>query len=284
MKDVQGIQRGKCKDTSCECEEYRTSPQAQDLRCEYCNHTPVEHVRIIELGACKICGKDECDKYQSDDPNSYTDCGYCGCGANQHAGAEKLRKQTPRSSSQQGGMAPTQGMPQGGGMSTVFQPRQDAYGQPVQTSDFGTCKCPGCTFPRRREGGKVHDFCSRTCAKKFGDMQSSFYQQKKMVAAHAAQQGGPSQGLVQSQPPHGGGPVSSSSGPPPTNSGGGFFSSLLGSSTTSTPPTGGPTSTPSMPPGSGPAATGGKMCSKCRVRQANPGKGWCQQCFQQSNP
>ncbi len=26
----------------------------------------------------------------------------------------------------------------------------------------------------------------------------------------------------------------------------------------------------------------GKLCSKCQVRQTNPGKGWCQQCFTQS--
>ena len=91
MKDIQGIQRGKCN--SCECEEYRTTakPERGSLRCEYCNHTPGEHVRIIELGACRVCGKEECDKYQSDDPNSYTDCGYCGCGADLHAGAEKCK-------------------------------------------------------------------------------------------------------------------------------------------------------------------------------------------------
>lgn len=88
MKDVQGIQRGKCN--SCECEEYRTSPQqSSNLRCEYCNHTPVEHVKIIELGACISCGKDECNKYQSEDPNQYTDCAYCGCSAQGHSGAEK---------------------------------------------------------------------------------------------------------------------------------------------------------------------------------------------------
>ena len=88
MKDIQGVQRGKCN--TCECEEYRTSPtQPGQLRCEYCNHTPGEHVRIIALGACSKCGKDECNKYQSEDPNSYTDCEYCGCPAHTHAGADK---------------------------------------------------------------------------------------------------------------------------------------------------------------------------------------------------
>lgn len=85
MKDIQGIQRGKCN--SCECEEYRAPAAPGQLRCEYCNHTPGEHVRMVELGACTKCGKDNCDKYVSEDPNSYTDCQYCGCGANHHEGA-----------------------------------------------------------------------------------------------------------------------------------------------------------------------------------------------------
>ena len=96
-----------------------------------------------------------------------------------------MRKPTPRPSSQQGegGMGlPSQGMPQGGGLGSGFQPRQDAYGQPVQIAKYGTCKCPGCKYPKRIEGDKIHDFCSRTCAKKYNEMQSSFYQQKMAVA------------------------------------------------------------------------------------------------------
>ena len=99
MKDIQGIQRGKCNSAGCECEEYRTVSSSSGggggkLRCEYCNHTPVDHVKIIELGACSKCkaSGEDCDKYESDDPNSYTDCAYCGCGANHHAGAEKCTK------------------------------------------------------------------------------------------------------------------------------------------------------------------------------------------------
>ena len=91
MKDIQGIMRGKC--TSCECEEYRTlaEPQmAASLRCEYCNHTPGEHIKIIELGACTECGEEECSKYVSEDSKGYTDCAYCGCGANKHAGAARI--------------------------------------------------------------------------------------------------------------------------------------------------------------------------------------------------
>ena len=88
MKDVQGIKRGKCN--ACECEEYRTPPSdsPSKFRCEYCNHTPVEHVKIIKLGKCK-CG--DCEKYQSEEENSYTECGYCGCEASDHAGAEKCK-------------------------------------------------------------------------------------------------------------------------------------------------------------------------------------------------
>ncbi len=86
MKDIQGINRGKCNE--CECEEYRAPPEPGRLRCEYCNHTPADHVRIVALGACK-CGK--CDTYISDKPNEYTECQYCDCDASEHAGAEKRK-------------------------------------------------------------------------------------------------------------------------------------------------------------------------------------------------
>lgn len=88
MKDVQGIQRGKCN--SCECIEYRTPEESGKYSCGYCGHRPVDHVRIIELGGCRA--KDcDCDKYSSDDPNSYTDCQYCGCSASVHEGAEACK-------------------------------------------------------------------------------------------------------------------------------------------------------------------------------------------------
>ena len=94
MKDIQGYNRGKCN--SCECQEYREPPVADTspdkpriLRCEYCNHTPVEHVWIIVLGECTKCGADNCNKYESEEKNSYTDCGYCGCSPNDHKGADK---------------------------------------------------------------------------------------------------------------------------------------------------------------------------------------------------
>ena len=93
-------------------------------------------------------------------------------------------------------MPPAQGqpIPQGGGMVQAgampgtsqpgFSPRQDAYGQAMQQASFGNCIRPGCSYPKRREGNKLHDFCSRTCSKKFADMQSTFHQQK-VAAAHA---------------------------------------------------------------------------------------------------
>ena len=85
MKDVQGIQRGKCN--SCECNEYRTPEEQGKYSCGYCGHRPVEHVRIVELGECRTKGCD-CDKYSPEDPNSYSDCQYCGCSASVHKGSE----------------------------------------------------------------------------------------------------------------------------------------------------------------------------------------------------
>ena len=90
MKDIQGIERGKCN--QCECEEYRAPPPDSSsgrLRCEYCNHTPGEHVRIIALGACNKCEPGNCTNYEPEDLKSYSDCQYCGCAAVHHAGAEK---------------------------------------------------------------------------------------------------------------------------------------------------------------------------------------------------
>ena len=44
---------------------------------------------------------------------------------------------------------------------------------------------PGCPFPKRIDGDRVHDYCSRTCAQKHSGMQASFHQQKA-AAAHQA--------------------------------------------------------------------------------------------------
>ena len=51
-----------------------------------------------------------------------------------------------------------------------IQPRLDTYGQPMQSSQLG-CKAPGCLYGRRIEGNKIHDFCSKTCAQRFAQMQ-----------------------------------------------------------------------------------------------------------------
>ncbi len=84
MKDVTGIERGKCN--SCPCTEYRIQAGSGGLRCDYCNHTPAEHAKVAQLGACLTCGRDTCDKYVPEDGHSTGECQYCGCDANSHAG------------------------------------------------------------------------------------------------------------------------------------------------------------------------------------------------------
>lgn len=91
MKDVHGIQRGKCHSHSCECEEYIAPSTSGKLRCEYCNHTPVDHDKIVKLGKCNKCG--DCEAYESEDKNSCSDCQYCGCSSTDHEGAEKRKAQ-----------------------------------------------------------------------------------------------------------------------------------------------------------------------------------------------
>ena len=87
-----------------------------------------------------------------------------------------VRKPTPQQQQQQQMQAFQGGAFSGGGMAAApggvggFQPRIDAFGQPTQSTQFGTCKFPSCQFPKRIEGNKVHDFCSRTCAKKFSQL------------------------------------------------------------------------------------------------------------------
>lgn len=273
MKDIQGVQRGKCN--SCECEEFRASPNPQYIRCEYCNHTPGEHVKIVELGACQKCGQDNCDKYVSEDPNSYTDCQYCGCSASCHAGADALRKTQPKPPPTQSFVPMTTPIPAvaagprgppppqtGGGI----QPRMMPGGQPVQTNTLGTCTFPGCPYPRRTEGNRVHDYCSRTCAQKHQQMKSSFHQQKAAAAQQAANMGTghqlPAQVQAQQRVPNPGGPAHMVA---TTTSG-------MGS---------GPA--PGLTPGPAPTPPGQKLCSKCNTRPPNPGRGWCQECYTAMN-
>ena len=49
----------------------------------------------------------------------------------------------------------------------LFQVGMNSYGQPMYV---GKCKVPNCPYPQRVEGDKVHDFCSRTCAKKYSQL------------------------------------------------------------------------------------------------------------------
>ena len=57
------------------------------------------------------------------------------------------------------------------GAGVGVKPKTDSSGAPVQTDKQGTCKYPGCSYPRRIEAsGHIHDFCSRTCADKFGKL------------------------------------------------------------------------------------------------------------------
>ena len=103
---------------------------------------------------------------------------------------------------------------------------------------------------------------------------------------HAAQQGS-SFPRAYRQPP---GSSAISSGPSSTDKRGAmsYYSKMQGQGPPMLPYDSLPLSNSggSMPPGpstqSMPATAGGKMCSKCRVKQANPGKGWCDQCFMQS--
>ena len=93
MKDVQGVMRGKCNKDDCDCREFMTSSEGR-VRCEYCDHTPVEHVRIIELGEClsSQCNGTNCPKYMSDSPTEYTACAYCECEASFHRGADARKR------------------------------------------------------------------------------------------------------------------------------------------------------------------------------------------------
>ena len=61
----------------------------------------------------------------------------------------------------------------GGGI----QPRVSQQGVPQQMAAYGTCTMPGCPFPKRVEGSRVHKYCSRTCAQKHRAMPASGHMQ-----------------------------------------------------------------------------------------------------------
>ena len=96
MKDKQGVTRGKCTISGCECTDYMKPQGSTGVRCDYCDHSPVKHVRTVTLGACTKCK--ECPCYESDakseDDRSYPDCEYCDCPARHHENADKS-KATP---------------------------------------------------------------------------------------------------------------------------------------------------------------------------------------------
>ena len=172
------------------------------------------------------------------------------------------------------------------------QPRMSQEGKPQQTAAFGTCSMPGCPFPKRIDGDRVHNYCSRTCAQKHRDVQasSSGYQQKVVtllqygMLAHFMNtwdyllyflllfffcwilyipSGGPG---IPSSSSHQQGEV------PPTSQPQGSKTKIC-----SSPPSGGlPSSalSTSAPPTSSPS-----LCRQCNKRYANPGRSWCQQCY-----
>ena len=91
MKDKHGVQRGQCGVGDCECEQYRRPPPdstANKHSCEYCNHLPGKHLKIVPLGACSSCGQGNCTRYEPENDWSYSECQYCGCDAKCHGGAQ----------------------------------------------------------------------------------------------------------------------------------------------------------------------------------------------------
>ena len=83
MKDVCGVERGKC--TACKCKAF-TCMTPGGVRCEYCDHTPGQHVKIVELGECLSprCSGGNCMKYMSESRAENSTCLYCGCEASDH--------------------------------------------------------------------------------------------------------------------------------------------------------------------------------------------------------
>lgn len=92
MKDVQGVERGRC--TACDCKGFICeTPKA--VKCEYCDHAPGQHVRI-ELGECtnKLCVGGNCKKYMTEGSTTTetSACAYCGCEASDHKAQEVLAR------------------------------------------------------------------------------------------------------------------------------------------------------------------------------------------------
>lgn len=66
------------------------------------------------------------------------------------------------------------------------EPQSKIHAKPTQTAFYGNCIYPGCPFPKYVdvEEGKVHDFCSKSCATNFAQMQAAFHQQKVNQQGH----------------------------------------------------------------------------------------------------
>lgn len=233
MKDKQEINRGNCTVPDCECTEYM-KPQDTGVRCDYCDHAPVKHVKIVELGACTKCK--ECPSYESETVGSYSDCEYCECPAKCHEGGDKLFPKRPSQPSPAAAAglqlvtSQTMSMPATlsvGGTSGGIQTKQFAFSQ-VQAAL--KCRLPECNKPCCVEpNGRAHDFCTKAHAR----------------AYLAQQQQKPPRQVLQ-QPP----------------------SSMM-------------PSTASVKPAQVPPSVA-KICTKCGKKPANPGKGWCQECYIQS--
>ena len=85
--DVQGTVRGKCNKCS-ECKVFTVTSKGQ-VRCEYCDHVPTDHVRIIKLGACTHCN--DCKEYMPESTTEYSKCMYCDCLSMDHKGADERK-------------------------------------------------------------------------------------------------------------------------------------------------------------------------------------------------
>ena len=58
------------------------------------------------------------------------------------------------------------------------------FGSGIPSMSRGACDFPGCDRPKYVENdGRVHDFCGRTCARKFAELQKKHSQKQKPATA-----------------------------------------------------------------------------------------------------
>ena len=77
-KDKQGHWRGKCTVQSCDCGSFLVE-DATKVRCDYCDHVPVKHVKVLRSCTSEQCG---CQSYDEDDEEGT--CSYCGDSIKDH--------------------------------------------------------------------------------------------------------------------------------------------------------------------------------------------------------